>query len=176
MNLKISILLAFFLFFVSFTNGQEKTKKQIKEEKKIALQKEVEMLVNTKEFIFIGETAFPIGYKTVNLGTNSNYLKFHPDYIESFMPYFGKSYGYGTGATSNEVGMKFEGKPTEFTVTTGKKNHVVKAVVNGASDTYTINVTVGFDGASTLSIISTNRSNISYGGQIYPLPTSEEPK
>ena len=174
MNSKISVLIVVFFFLFSFTNAQEKSKKELKEEKKMALQKEVEMLVNSREFIFIGQTAFPIGYKTVNLNANSNYVKFHADYIESRMPYFGKS--YGTAANSTDVGLQFEGKPTEFTVKTGKKNHDITAVVKSETDTYTINVTVGFDGASTLSIISNNRSNISYGGQIYPLPTSEEPK
>lgn len=164
------------LIFVlaSFTYAQEKSKKQIKEEKKIELQKEVEILVNTKEFIFVGQTAFPIGYKTMNLNANSNYVKFNADFIESRMPFFGKS--YGTATNSTDVGLQFEGKPEDFTITTGKKNHDITAVVKSESDTYTINVTVGFDGASTLSIISNNRSNISYGGQIYPLPTSEEPK
>jgi len=164
------------LIFVlaSVTYAQEKSKKQIKEEKKIALQKEVEMLVNTKEFIFIGQAAFPVGYKTMTLNPNSNYVKFNAEFIESRMPFFGKS--YGTATNSTEVGLQFEGKPSEFTITTGKKNHDITAVVKDETDTYTINVTVGFDGASTLSIISNNRSNISYGGQIYPLPTSEEPK
>jgi len=174
MKSKISVLLVAFLFLVSYANAQEKSKKELKEEKKVALQKEVEMLVNTKEFIFIGQTAFPIGYKSMNLNPNSNYVKFNAEYIESRMPFFGKS--YGTATNSTDVGLQFEGKPEEFTVTTGKKNHDITAVVKTEADTYTINVTVGFDGASTLSIISNNRSNISYGGQIYPLPTSEEPK
>lgn len=174
MNSKITALIVILLFLFNSTNAQEKSKKELKEEKKMALQKEVEMLVNTKEFIFIGQTAFPIGYKSMNLNPNSNYVKFNPEYIESRMPFFGKS--YGTATNSNEVGLQFEGKPTEYTVKTGKKNHDITTVVKGETDTYTINVTVGFDGASTLSIISNNRSNISYGGQIYPLPTSEEPK
>jgi hypothetical protein len=177
MNSKISALLVVLLFLVSYSNAQEKTKKELKEEKKLALQKEVEMLVNTKEFVFIGQTAFPIGYKTVNLNANSNYVKFYPDQIDCYMPFFGKNYGYATGGVnSTDVGIKFIGKPTNYTVTTSKKNHVITATVEDANDTYTINVHVGFDGASTLSIQCTNRSNISYGGQIYPLPTSEEPK
>jgi hypothetical protein len=176
MNSKISVLIVVFLFLGCFANAQEKSKKELKEEKKLALQKEVEMLVNTKEFVFIGQTAFPIGYKTVNLNVNSNYVKFYPDLIDCFMPYFGKNYGYGTGGNSTDVGMKFKGKPTNYTVKTTKKNHVIEATVEDSNDTYTINVHVGFDGASTLSILCTNRSNISYGGQIYPLPTSEEPK
>ena len=176
MKTKFSVLMLVFLFLASYTNAQEKSKKEVKEEKKLALQKEVEMLVNTKEFVFIGQTAFPIGYKTVNLNVNSNYVKFYPDLIESFMPYFGKSYGYGTGGNNTDVGLKFKGKPTDYTVTTSKKNHVITATIKDSNDTYTINIHVGFDGASTLSILCTNRSNISYGGQIYPLPTSEEPK
>ncbi len=168
------MLLVVFLFQFGMTNAQEKSKKQIKEEKKMALQKEVEMLVNSKEFIFIGQTAFPAGYRSVNLSSNSNYVKFHPDNIESYMPYFGRT--YNIGAAGNDPGLKFEGKPTEYTVETGKKNHTIKAVVKGPTDNYTIYITVSFDSSASLSITSNNRSSISYNGQIYPPAQPEETK
>ena len=38
MNSKISALLVVFLFLASYTNAQEKSKKEVKEEKKLALQ------------------------------------------------------------------------------------------------------------------------------------------
>jgi uncharacterized membrane protein len=174
MNSKFSILIVLFLLLASQAIAQEKTKKQIKEEKKIALQKEVDQLVNSKEFIFLAETAFPSGMRSVNLSVNSNYLKYHPTHIESYMPYYGRV--YSAAPYSSDNGLKFEGEPTEYKVTTGKKKYLVTTDVKGATDNYTLNLTVSFDGSASLSIISNNRSTISYGGQIYPPPTQEEKK
>jgi len=174
MNSKYSVLIVFFLFLAQFTNAEGKSKKQIKEEKKIALQKEVEMLVNSKEFIFIAQTAFPAGYRSVTLSTNSNYVKFHPENIESYMPYYGRT--YNAGASSSDTGLKFEGNPTEYTLETTKKDHRIKAIVKGPADNYTISLIVSFDSSASLSITSNNRNSISYHGQIYPYPDKTESK
>jgi hypothetical protein len=174
MKSRFSVLIIVCLLFTTFTNAQEKTKKQIKEEKKLALQKEVEKLVNSKEFVFIGETAFPAGYRSVTLSTNSNYVKFHPENIESYMPYYGRT--YNAGASMNDPGLKFEGNPTEYTLETTKKDHRIKAVVKGPADNYTISLIVSFDSSASLSITSNNRNSISYNGQIYPYPSQKESK
>jgi hypothetical protein len=174
MKLKFSVLLVVFLFIACFSNAQEKTKKQIKEEKKLALQKEVETLVNSKEFVFIGETAIPAGYRSVTLSTNSNYVKFHRENIESYMPYYGRT--YNAGASMSDPGLKFEGNPTEYTLEKTKKEHRIKAVVKGPADNYTISLIVNFDSSASLSITSNNRNSISYNGQIYPFPTQTESK
>jgi hypothetical protein len=174
MKSKFSVLIVLCLLFAGFANAQEKSKKQIKEEKKLALQKEVEKLVNSKEFIFIGETAFPAGYRSVTLSPNSNYVRFHPENIESYMPYYGRT--YNAGASMNDPGLKFEGNPTEYTLKTTKKDHRINAVVKGPSDNYTISLIVSFDSSASLSITSNNRNSISYNGQIYPYPDQTEAK
>jgi len=135
---------------------------------------EVEKLVNSKEFIFIGTTAFPRGYRSVTLSTNSNYVKFHPENIESYMPYYGRA--YNAGASMSDPGLKFEGNPTVYTFETTKKDHRIKAVVKAAADNYTISLIVSFDSSASLSITSNNRNSISYNGQIYPYPTQTESK
>ena len=174
MKSRFSVLMVVCLLFATFTNAQEKTKKQIKEEKKLALQKEVETLVNSKEFIFIGTTAFPAGYRSVTLSANSNYVKFHPESIESYMPYYGRT--YNAGAYGSDPGLKFEGNPTEYTLKTTKKDHRINAVIKGSADNYTISLIVNFDSSASLSIISNNRNSISYNGQIYPNPSQTESK
>jgi hypothetical protein len=173
MKSNFSILIVLFFVLASSTYAQEKSKKQIKEEKKIELQKEVEQLVKSKEFIFLATTAFPSGMRSVNLSVNSNFVKYKPNHIESFMPYYGRV--YSAGAYSSDNGLKFSGEPTEFKVETRKKNHSVTAVVKGETDNYTLNLTVAFDGSASLSIISNNRNSISYNGQIYP-PLQDEAK
>ena len=94
--------------------------------------------------------------------------------IESEMPFFGKAYsGIGYGG---DTGVKFKGKPEEFTVVKKAKNYQIDAVVKGTADNFRISLSVGFEGSATLSIISNNRSTISYQGEISPAQVIEKSK
>lgn len=98
---------------------------------------------------------------------------FHLDITDiSYMPFYGNAYrGVGFGG---DTGLKFEGKPEYFTVVKGKKNYNVNAVVKGQNDTYHISLSVEFKGSAMLSISSTNRSNISYNGEISALKSQKK--
>jgi hypothetical protein len=167
MKTKIAILGILFSFSMTSGFSQEKSRKEIKAERKLEQQKQTEAMMNAKEFVFIGKTAMPQGGRSVNLTTNSNYVKFHPDRIESDMPFYGRAYSGG------DTGMEFDGKPEEYTITKAKKNYQIEAVVKGEHDTYKILLSVGFEGSASLSIISNNRSSISYSGDI---SAPEKPK
>jgi hypothetical protein len=164
MTTRISILVLFFVIFAISGFAQEKSRKQIKEEAKIEKQKQTETLVNSKTFVFNARMALPTGYKSVNLTTGGYNAKFSPELIDSYLPFYGKAYsGVGYGG---DAGMKFSGKPEEFTLAKGKKNYIINAKVKGEKDTYRISLSVGFEGSATLSITSNNRSFISYNGEI----------
>lgn len=169
-TLKIAMGL-FVLFFSTGIVAQEKTKKQIKEERKIEQQKVVESLVATQKFVFEGNRAFPTGYRSIDLTTNPNFVAFSKDLIESDMPFFGRATGslpYGGG----DGGLKFKGIPSEFSVQKTKKNYQLKAKVKDENDSYTLNLTIFFDGGASLIITSNNRTSISYSGKIVA-PQSE---
>jgi hypothetical protein len=164
--MKTKVLFALVLSALITTPGfsQEKTKKELKEERKIEKQKQTEALVNSKEFLFTARTAMPQGGRSINLATNPGSVKFHPELIRSDMPYFGKVTGsvpYGGGG-----GMKFEGKPEGYTVTAKKNGYQVNAVVKGENDTYRLSLSVSPEGSSSLSVTSNNRSVITYSGEI----------
>jgi len=174
MNPKISVLLVLFLLIGTSLLAQEKSKKQLREERAIEKQQQTEAMINAKEFVFIGRTAIPTGFKTMDLTTNTNYVKFHPDLIESYMPFFGKAYsGIGYGGDN---GLKFEGKPEEYTFEKGKKDYKINAKVKGTNDTFKLSLSVSSKGSATLSIISNNRSPISYNGEISAPEKQEEKK
>ncbi len=165
--MKLKVLFVLVLSALVFTPGlsQEKTKKELKEERKIEKQKQTEAMVNSKEFIFSARTAMPQGGRSIDLTTNPGSVKFHPDLIKSDMPYFGRVTGtaaYG----GRDGGMKFEGKPEGYTVTAKKKGYQVSAEVKGENDTYRLSLSVSPEGSSSLSITSNNRSIITYTGEI----------
>jgi hypothetical protein len=47
-----------------------------------------------------------------------------------------------------------------------KKNYQVDATVRGENDNFRLILSISFEGSATLSIISNNRSTISYNGEI----------
>jgi len=164
MKTKFSVLMLILSFMFASGFSQEKTKKELKEEKKIEKQRQIEAMVNDTDFVFVARTALPTGMKSVNLTTNSNYVKFKPGLIDSYMPYFGRAYssvGYGT-----DTGLKFSGKPEELKIAKTKKGFQIDAVVNSTNDRFILSLNVGFEGSTSLTITSNNRSTISYQGEI----------
>ena len=163
-----TLVLSFFLSFSMLIGfGQEKTKQQIKEEQKLAKQKKVEALVESKEYEFEGDMAYPQGGRSISLTTNQNYLRFKNDSIYSEMPYFGRAYGglpYGGGA-----GLSFKGLIKKYSLTKGKKNFVIKGEVKDNSDNFSIILNVYYDGGASLTISSNNRDSINYRGEIQEL-------
>ena len=175
--MKTNILMTIaFLIFVLTRGYSQNTDKGIKAadkaEKKLELAKLIENLVDSKQFIFVATRALPMGGASIDLTTNSNYVKFDPDYIDSYMPFFGQAYSVDY---RNDTGMKFEGKPELFTIKRLKKNrgYDILTKVSLARDTYDLRLEVGLEGNSTLTISSFNRSTISYVGQIV---SPEKPK
>ena len=158
----------FLTFFLSFSMliglAQEKTKQQIKEEKKLTKQKEVEALVDSKVFEFQATMAYPQGSRSIDMTTNSNFLRFEKDSIHSEMPYFGRAYsGAGYGGSG---GLDFKGPIQNYSIEKDKKSYNIKAEVKDKTDLYSILLTVFFEGNASLTINTSNRSMISYRGSI----------
>lgn len=128
-------------------------------------KKQVEMLLNSRVFVFRARRAEPSGTNSIDLTTNPNYVKFNPDFIDSYLPFFGRAYsgaGYNSGA-----GLHFQGKPDIFTVDKKKKTWEVKVTVKNNTDTYRLYLLVTSEGFATLSVTSNNLETISYTGEIH---------
>jgi hypothetical protein len=161
----------FVLFVLVVCSGfpvysQEMSAKEKKEADKKAAQEQVEAVLNAREYVFTGTTAYPTGYRSVNLTTRQNFVKFHPDKVESDMPYFGKAGSSAAYSSHSDGGLKFEGKPEDYTFAKKKKNYLVDMVVREAGESYHITLTVQFSGSTTMTIISNDRSPISYDGYL----------
>jgi hypothetical protein len=169
MKPRVSFLILLMSLILTSAYSQEKSKKELKEEEKLQKQKQIEDLINTKDFVFKARWALPMGTKQVDLSTNPNYVKFNPDLMDGYMPFFGTAtsgIGYGGDNT-----IKFKDKPESFNIVKNKKNFQVDAKVKGENDVYRVSLSVSFEGSSSMSIISNNRSTISYQGEIFPAET-----
>lgn len=164
--MKTMMLLLFLSFSVMTGFAQEKTKKQLKEERELAKQKEIEALIESKEFEFVANRANPQGMRSIDMTTNDNFLRFKKDTIHSEMPFFGRAYG-GVGYGSNSGGLDFKGLAKDYSIKKDKKNYTIKANVKENTDSYQIILNIYFNGGAYLSISSNNRSTIGYNGEIH---------
>jgi hypothetical protein len=158
------IVLILTFFFISSGIAQEKTKKQLKEEARLEKQKQIAILIDSKEFVFYPRSVTPQGGRNITLNDASYMMEFHPELIKSYLPFFGRAYsGVGYGGDN---GMDFEGKPSVYTIEKTKKAYEIKVDVRGEHDSYSIMLSVYFEGSAYLSVSSNNRSSISYDGEI----------
>lgn len=163
MKTKFFLMTILFVMSIPIAFSQEKSKKTLRNERKTEHQKQITEMVNSKEFVFVANRALPQGYQAVDMTTNPNSLNFHPEMIESYMPFFGRAYNVRFG---NDNGLKFDGKPDEFSVKTIKKGYEVNVKVAGKNDFYDLFMTIGPDGNASLTITSNNRSTITYYGNV----------
>lgn len=164
MKTKNKITIYIFLFIVSFGFSQEKTKKQLKEERKIEVQRQVEIIVNSKEFNFVAKSVSPLGHKTIFLNGNSDTVAFSPEMIKSALPYYGRV--YSGSSYGGDGGMNFEGVPIDYSLVKEKKYFLLKSSVKGSNDVYNLTLTIYFEGGASLMITCNNRSSITYDGEI----------
>ena len=159
----LATIVILFLLFPAFT--QEFSRKAKREKERMVKQLEIDSLMNIKEFEFVATSANPQGGSSIDLTTNSNSVKFLPDSINSYMPFFGRAYSIDYGG---DGGLKFAGKPAEFKIIPRqeKKGFEIDATVNLPRDQYKLNLFVGSEGIATMTITSNQRSPITYFGNI----------
>jgi len=165
MKTKITFITLMMIFILGSCFAQENTRKAKREQVKLERTRQTESLIKSGEFVFTATRALPLGGGSIDLTTNTNYVKFHQNRIESYMPFFGIAYNVDYGA---DGGIKFAGKPKEFKMVANSKGkgYEISATVTGKMDIYQLSLFVTPEGSATLLIISNNRNSISYSGEI----------
>jgi hypothetical protein len=165
MKMRILISLIILLLPICLSFSQDKTRTEFRRERQLEIQKKTEAIINSKEFIFVPRTVLaPVMRRPVNISLSEYHIKFQPDLIDSYMPFYGSAdfvVGY-----SSDSGLIFSGKPDKFTIEKKKNFFLVNVVVKGVTDEFTISLSIVPDRGASLSISSNNRSTISYQGVI----------
>ena len=153
------------MFAVASGFSQEPSKKAQREQNRIEKEKQIETLINSKEFVFEATQALPQSGKMIMLTGSSYTVTFHPDSIESYLPFYGRAYSVDYGG---DGGIKFKGKPQEYKVVAQKsgKGYDINATIKTTKDLYKLYLSVTPDGSATLMVDSNQRSSISYHGDI----------
>lgn len=151
-----------FCFILGTASAQEKDLKANTNQETVQASGILNLL-NSKKFEFIANTVFPLTGAPKNLVGSGYSITFSPEMVISYMPFYGR--GYSGMALSRDKGMRFQGKPEDFSVRKNK-SYEVNATVEGENDIYSISISVSDSGNANLTISSNNRGTISYQGEI----------
>ncbi|WP_439184711.1 DUF4251 domain-containing protein [Carboxylicivirga taeanensis] len=164
------ITLSLILLSPTFSaSAQKKNKKERQQEQFIETQK----LVNSKQFIFVPDRAFPQGGRSIDLTTNYGFVKVEGTETTGDLPYFGRAYSVPYGGGS---GIKFETtsiKNEQIEINEKKMRISYSFEARSKEDTYSLKLDIGYNGNASLSVMSNNRSHISYNGQVSELKEEE---
>lgn len=162
---KTVTILFFCLFSLSAAVvAQEKSKKELKAERELQKQKEIQTLIDNKSFVFEAQRLTPQGGRLINLDYNMYFLKFNVENTTCDLPFFGRGFNVPYGGTDG--GIKFEGKPENIKIENKKKSTTLRTTVKGQNDVYDLMFNIFYNGTATLSVNSNNRGPISYDGII----------
>ncbi|TRX64261.1 DUF4251 domain-containing protein [Carboxylicivirga sp. M1479] len=140
--------------------------KKSKKEKRMEQFTETKKLVDSKQFIFVPDRAFPQGGRSIDLTTNYGFVKIMDSETEGDMPFFGRGfsvpYGGGEGIKFDKTSIENE----EIEINEKKMRLTYSFEARGDNDTYRISMDISYGGSTSVSVTSNNRSHISYNGSI----------
>jgi hypothetical protein len=125
---------------------------------------ELKTIVEGRDFEIQNEWAEPIVGSSINLIGNPNYIRFEGDSVEMALPYFGER--HSGGAYSREGGIHFDGPARNFSITERSNNLIIEFEGQQNSESYNFLLTVFPNGKVTTSVNSSQRSSITYRGEI----------
>lgn len=161
------------MFFLSLTGFTQNSKKEDKEKKKQEHYEQIQALVESGKYEFIGRKANPQKGRQIDLTTRSNFLRISSEKASADMPYFGRA--YSGGYSSSDGGIKFDGPMENLEVQQNDKKRrvIIKFKVKGTVDMYTCTLSISSLENSSLSVSSNKKQGISYTGTIKELKEKE---
>jgi len=163
---KLLIALSVLLVVLNMQDvSAQKNKKQARLEKKQAEYKQVKTLVESRDFVFDAQRAFPTGVRSIDLTTNRGTIVVKNDSVVGNLPFFGRSY---TSSYGGDSGIKFQGEIKEEKLEPDDKKFKIgySFKISSGNDTYNVYMDIQSDGSASVNIQSNNRTAISYMGKI----------
>ncbi|GAB2769923.1 DUF4251 domain-containing protein [Actinomadura fibrosa] len=124
---------------------------------------DLQNLVANRDFEVQNDWAVPLSGSNVNLIGNPNYIRFKGDSVKIALPYFGERY---SGGYNTEGGIRYEGPARNFQVSEKANSMILEFEGQQGSENYNFIMTLFPNGKTTTSVNSSQRSTISYRGEI----------
>lgn len=156
---RVLLLFITSLVCIQFTNAQDSKKE--KKEEKIA---EIQSLVQSKNFVFVAQNAYPMSGRYINL-TSVYDVKLSADTVVSDLPYFGRA--FVAPINPSEGGIHFTSTKFTYTIKEKKKGGWdITILPKDARDVREMFLNVSADGYASLQVTSNNRQLINFTGYI----------
>ena len=154
----------FLLIMASVITDQAAYAQDSKKDKKEQRRDEIANLIQSKSFVFVANTAFPLGGRTINLTSLYN-VRLSADTVVSDLPYFGRA--FVAPINPSEGGIHFTSTKFSYDIKERKKGGWnITILPNDTKDVRQMYMTVSEEGYASLQVTSNNRQNISYSGYI----------
>ena len=160
--LSILILLTFVQFEGKAQNKEQKAKKfQL-----------IKTLVESKNYVFQGDWAYPLRGTSINLIGNPNSLEVKGDSVDIYLPFFGVSRISGY---ENEGGFKYEGPMQDYHVNYNEKKNklTISFTVQDRSESLDITITAFNKSSVDVNLNSDRRDVMKYRGKMEEPEKSE---
>ncbi len=162
---KMPRLFVLIITLLSYTTLQAQDKKK---EKELAVKEWVE----AKSYVFVAQTAVPLGRPLMQL-TSEYSLAVQGDTVIAFLPYFGRAFSAPLNTTDG--GIKFTSNVVAYVSKPKKRNGwEISIQPKDVPDVQQLRLTIFSSGSASLQVYSTNRQMISFNGFIRK-PTTSKP-
>ena len=157
----IIALLALVTLTSAMQDKEQKSKRELRAERKANIAEKVDSMINGRELTFIARSANPVGWSTIQL-TSEYDLKMNGDSVEVYLPFYGRA--YQADYNSTEGGIKLEALAEDYQVIHKKGQYNIRFNAKAKNDLYRFHLTVSPTGYASLSVISNNRQSINFNG------------
>jgi hypothetical protein len=162
-RLMIFIFAALFLAAGSLDASDRRNRKQDENERREQFSEMAER-IEKGDFVFRARRAHPTGAPTVDLTGRNSIMAFENGRAEARLPFFGRARNIRYGQRG---GINFRGDMYDVRL---DKNHDRMRIRYSFTvrdfDTYRVSMDISHNGTASVTVISNNRSQISYHGEI----------
>ena len=167
-KLLVALISLFFISAGSYGYAQNEKKhnrKHARKEMRLNNYEKVKEIIESRNFIFNAERAFPTGMRSLDLISNPGTLVVKNDSAKADLPFFGRSY---SSNYSGDAGIKFEGKIKNEKIETNDKKYKVtySFSVSDSNDSYDVSIVLSSPESASVNINSRNKASISYSGEL----------
>ncbi len=160
--MKRLLLISFTLVFLS--GAADNTAGRDKHNNRLNEYKNTLEIVEEGNFLFEALRAFPVGGSPVYLTSNYGFIEISDNTGEAGLPFFGRIYNIRDGRAGN---IKFTGEMENLNVSKNPdKLRIRYSFEVRDDDNYKVIMDIGYNGDAMVSILTNNRSHISYQGDI----------
>ncbi len=163
-NMTLILIRKTVVLFVSILTLKTAHAQDAKKDGEKETEAKVQSIINSKDFVFIAESASPMGGRTIYL-TSVYSVRVSKDTLVADLPYYGRA--YSAPMNPSEGGLKLTSTDFELSIQSKKKDGWnILITPKNARDVRQLFLNASENGYASMQVTSNNRQAISFTGYI----------